>query len=89
LEINQPLELVSLTGHISPKENGEPNVHAHFSASTVSGDTVITLGGHLTEGTITSIKVAVAIAVIEDIPMKSVFRLQSKSDELVIEEHGH
>ena len=85
LEINQPLELVSLTGHISPKENGEPNIHAHFSASTVSGDTVITLGGHLTEGTITSIKVAVAIAVVEDIPMQSRFSSHSKSDELVIE----
>lgn len=88
LEINQPLELVSLTGHISPEENGEPNVHAHFSASTVRGDTVVTLGGHLTEGTITSIKVAVAIAVIEEIPMKSTFSSHSKSDELVIEEHG-
>ncbi len=84
LEINQPLELVSLTGHISPKEDGEPNIHAHFSASTVSGDTVITLGGHLTEGTITSIKVAVAIAVVEGIPMQSRFSSHSKSDELVV-----
>ena len=84
LEINQPLELVSLTGHISPKENGEPNIHVHFSASTVKGDTVVTLGGHLTEGTVTSIKVAVAIAVVEGIPMKSTYSPDSKSDELVI-----
>ena len=84
LEINQPLELVSLTGHISPKENGEPNIHAHFSASTVKGDTVVTLGGHLTEGTVTSIKVAVAIAVVEEIPMKSRFSSHSKSEELII-----
>ena len=84
LEINQPLELVSLTGHISPKENGQPNIHAHFSASTVKGDTVVTLGGHLTEGTVASIKVAVAIAVVEEIPMKSRFSSHSKSEELII-----
>ena len=85
LEINQPLELVSLTGHISPRENGEPNIHAHFSASTVKGGTVVTLGGHLTPGTITSIKVAVAIAVVEEIPMISRFGTDSMSDELLIE----
>jgi len=84
LEINQPLELVSLTGHVSPKEDGEPNIHVHFSASTVKGDTVVTLGGHLTEGTITSIKVAVAIAVVEGIPMKSRFSSRSQSEELII-----
>ena len=84
LEVNQPLELVSLTGHISPKEDGGPNIHAHFSASTVKGDTVATLGGHLTEGTVTSIKVAVAIAVVEDIPMKSRYSSHTKSEELII-----
>ena len=84
LEINQPLELVSLTGHISPRENGEPNIHAHFSASTVKGETVVTLGGHLTQGTMTSIKVAVAIAVLKEIPMRSRFSTQSMSDELLI-----
>ena len=84
LELNQPLELVSLTGHVSPKENGEPNIHAHFSASTVRGDTVATLGGHLTEGTLTSIKVTVAIAVVEGIPMGSKFSSHTKSEELII-----
>jgi predicted DNA-binding protein with PD1-like motif len=84
LELNQPLELVSLTGHVSPKENGEPNIHAHFSASTVMGDTVATLGGHLVKGTVTSIKVAVAIAVVEEIPMKSRFSSHSNSEELII-----
>lgn len=85
LEINQPLELVSLVGHISPRENGEPNIHAHFSASTVTGDTVVTLGGHLVKGTVTFIKVAIAIAVVEGIAMKSRFSSNSKSEELIIE----
>ena len=84
LEVNQPLELVSLTGHISPKKDGEPNIHVHFSTSTVKDDTVATLGGHLTAGTVTSIKVAVAIAVLQDIPMKSGYSSHTKSEELII-----
>jgi predicted DNA-binding protein with PD1-like motif len=85
LDVDRPLELLSLTGHVSPKENGEPNIHAHFSACTVRDDTVVTLGGHLIKGTITAMKVAVAIAVVEGIPMKSIFSSRGKSEELVIE----
>jgi len=66
LQLNQPMEIVSLTGWVAAKENGRVEVHAHFSASTVMEDKVITLGGHLTPGTTTSIKVVVAIAVIEE-----------------------
>lgn len=65
-EINQPLELVSLPGWIATKENGETEIHAHFTASTVMNDQVVTLGGHLTPGTITSIKCVIIIGVIED-----------------------
>lgn len=66
LQLNQPMEIVSLTGWVAAKENGGVEVHAHFSASTVMEDKVITLGGHLIPGAITSIKVVVAIAVIEE-----------------------
>jgi predicted DNA-binding protein with PD1-like motif len=61
LEVTNPMELVSLAGWIAPKTGGGVEVHAHFSASTVENDTVVTLGGHLTEGTICGIKVVVAI----------------------------
>jgi predicted DNA-binding protein with PD1-like motif len=44
LELEQPMEIVSLTGWIATKENGEPEIHAHFSASTVIDDKVVTLG---------------------------------------------
>ena len=47
------------------------NIHAHFSASTVVDDKVISLGGHLTKGTITSIKNVVTIGVIEDTDIKA------------------
>jgi len=71
LDLEQPMEIVSLTGWIAPLEDGTPELHAHFSASTVMGDTVVTLGGHLTPGTITSIKVVVVIGVIEESNIKA------------------
>jgi len=66
LELEQPMEVVSLTGWIATREDGESEIHVHFSASTVINDQVVTLGGHLTPGTLTSVKVAVMIGVIED-----------------------
>ncbi len=66
LEIEKPLELVSLVGWIAPKHDGGVEIHAHFSASTVENDSVVTLGGHLTEGTICGIKAVVSILVTSD-----------------------
>jgi uncharacterized protein len=71
LELEQPLELVSLTGWIGTKENKEIEVHCHFSASTVIDEKVVTLGGHLTPGTMTSIKGMIMIGVIEDNHIKA------------------
>jgi len=66
VELDQPSELVSMPGWIATRENGEPEIHAHFTASTVVNEHVVTLGGHLTKGTITSIKCVVIIGVIDD-----------------------
>jgi predicted DNA-binding protein with PD1-like motif len=66
LDLEQPMEIVSLTGWIATREDGEPEIHAHFSASTVMNEQVVTLGGHLTPGTITSVKVVIVLGVIED-----------------------
>lgn len=65
LELEQPMEIVSLTGWIATKEDGNLEVHAHFSASTVIEDKVVTLGGHLIPGVLTSLKVVVVIGVIK------------------------
>jgi len=65
-EVTTPMELVSLTGWIAPALGGEAEIHAHFAASTVENETLITLGGHLTEGTICGIKVVVAVLVLDD-----------------------
>jgi predicted DNA-binding protein with PD1-like motif len=66
LEVERPLELVSLMGWIAPKKSGGVEIHAHFSASTVENETLVTLGGHLTQGTICGIKVVIAILVLAD-----------------------
>jgi predicted DNA-binding protein with PD1-like motif len=66
LEIEQPMEIVSLTGWMATKEDGDLEVHAHFSASTVIEDKIATLGGHLIPGVVTSVKVVVVIGVIEE-----------------------
>lgn len=71
LELQQPMEIVSLTGWIATRQDGEPEIHAHFSASTVMNDQVVTLGGHLTPGTITSVKVVIGIGVIEDTDIRA------------------
>ena len=71
IDINSPLELLSLSGWIATTDKEELNIHAHFSASTVVDDKVITLGGHLTKGTITSIKDVVVIGVIEESNIKA------------------
>ena len=71
-ELEQPMEIVSLTGWMATKEDGEIEVHAHLSASAVVQDQVTTLGGHLTTGVITSIKVVVMIGVIEESNIRAV-----------------
>jgi len=65
LEVTSPMELVSLAGWIAPKAGGGVEVHAHFAASTVQDETVVTMGGHLTEGTICGIKCVIAVLVID------------------------
>jgi predicted DNA-binding protein with PD1-like motif len=48
LDLNQPLEIVSLLGNISLKD-GKPLVHAHLSLADHEGRA---FGGHLAEGTL-------------------------------------
>jgi predicted DNA-binding protein with PD1-like motif len=65
-EVTTPMELVSLTGWVAPAPGGGVEIHAHFAASTVENETLLTLGGHLTEGTICGIKVVVAVLVLDE-----------------------
>jgi predicted DNA-binding protein with PD1-like motif len=83
LEMEQPMEIVSLTGWMATKEDGELEVHAHFSASTVIEDKIVTLGGHLIPGVITSVKVVVVIGVIEETNIRA--RLDSRINQIDME----
>ncbi len=69
--IEKPLELVSLDGWIATTTHDELHIIAHLLAPTIIDDKVVSLGGHLTKGTITSIKVVVIIGVIEDTDIKA------------------
>ena len=80
LELEQPMEIVSLTGWMATKEDGEIEVHAHFSASTAVEDKIVTLGGHLIPGTFTSVKVVIVIGVIEDSNIRAGPRSRNQSD---------
>lgn len=49
LSFNKPLEILALSGDISMAE-GVPLVHAHLTLSSVDGDAIEVIGGHLIEG---------------------------------------
>ncbi len=81
-EVAKPLELVALTGYIVPKLNGQPHVHAHFAASTVTGETIATYGGHLEKGAITHVKAAVTIGELEGMEMGKRWVEERKTEDL-------
>jgi len=88
LEITAPMELVSLTGWVAPRADGATEIHAHFAASTVQNETVVTLGGHLTEGTLCGIKVVIAILVVEAGHAHAAMEPHSKSLDLFLGKIG-
>jgi uncharacterized protein len=81
-EVEKPLELISLTGYIVPKLDGQPHVHAHFSASTVTGETISTYGGHLERGAITHVKAAVTIGELDGMKMGKRWVEERKTEDL-------
>jgi predicted DNA-binding protein with PD1-like motif len=88
LEIEKPLELVSLSGWIAPRADGATEIHAHFAASTVENERIVTLGGHLTEGTVCDIKVVAAVLVLQPDRLQAGIESQSKTYDLCFERGG-
>lgn len=80
--IEGPLEIISLTGNILRREDGAPVVHAHICLSSVQGNNVTTLGGHLVKGCITYVKVEIAIAELWNIELKRRLHSETKAWEL-------
>lgn len=81
-KLEQPLELLSLSGWIARKKDSTPEVHAHFSVSTVLENKIINVGGHLSEGTITGIKIVVAILVLTNDNFQAAFDKNTMSYDL-------
>jgi predicted DNA-binding protein with PD1-like motif len=81
-EVEGPLELTSLSGYVVKDTKGKLLVHAHFSASKVTGERVQVYGGHLGEGTISYVKVAVALAPLPDMPMGKKWVEERKTEDL-------
>ena len=65
--IEKPMELLSLNGWFQRKTDNKLAIHLHFTASGV-GDLgeVFTIGGHLTEGTITGLKCFITAMVTDE-----------------------
>lgn len=72
LKLEKPMEINSLTGWIARREDDQAEIHAHLSVSTVIKDRIVTYGGHITPGTITSFKVVITIGIIDDMPGQAV-----------------
>ena len=49
LSFEKPLEILSMSGNVTLAE-GEPLVHVHLTLSSVEGDEITVIGGHLIEG---------------------------------------
>lgn len=81
-EVDGPLEITSLTGYVVTKRDGSPLVHAHFSASTVKEEKVVVYGGHLGPGSVTFVKVAVALATLPDMPMGKKWVQERQTEDL-------
>jgi len=80
--IEGPLEILSLTGNILQREDGKLVVHAHICLSSVQGNKIVTLGGHLVEGCITYVKVEIAIAELRNMKLKRRLHYETKAWEL-------
>ena len=89
LQVEKPMELVSLMGWIAPKNGGGVEIHAHFSASTVENESIVTLGGHLTPGTICGIKVVIAVLVLSDAQVCAAEDPGTRTFDIFFEKRDH
>ena len=85
LEVTKPMELVSIGGWVAKRDDGQIEIHAHFSASMVEDEKVVTLGGHLTTGTITGIKVVIALLELTPGNVRAGFDATTQTFELALD----
>jgi len=75
ISMDEPLEIISCTGNISIKEDGETFIHAHAAVSDSKGEAY---GGHLDLGSCVGAVVEVMILEFEGIKLKRVFNPKTK-----------
>ncbi len=81
LSFEKPLEILSISGNVTLAE-GEPLVHAHITLSSVDGDEITVIGGHLIEGCVVFGFSEFAILEIEGIEMVKRFDEETRTLQL-------
>ena len=78
LKKEEPFEIVSITGTLSPD-----GVHIHISVSDSNGNTI---GGHLKDGCIVNTTAEVCLQIFDDIQFSRKYDQSTGYNELVIDE---
>jgi predicted DNA-binding protein with PD1-like motif len=81
LSFERPLEILSISGNVTLAE-GEPLVHAHLTLSSVKGDEITIIGGHLIEGCVIFGFSEFAILELEGIEMAKRFDEETQTLQL-------
>jgi predicted DNA-binding protein with PD1-like motif len=81
LSFDKPLEVLCASGNITMLE-GEPLVHTHVSLSSVEGDEITVIGGHLIEGCVIFGFAEVILMELDGIEMEKRFDEETKTPQL-------
>ena len=81
LSFERPLEILSASGNVTMLE-GEPLVHAHVTLSSVEGEKITVVGGHLIEGCVIFGFAEVILMELEDIEMEKRFDEETRTPQL-------
>lgn len=84
VDVDGPLEILSLSGNLLREEGGGIAVHAHIAVSKVDDGGIKVFGGHLVEGNITYLMVEIAIAEVEDVDIVRAVHPERKGLELTV-----
>ena len=82
LDLAGPLELLSITGNISRREDGAAHIHAHVVVSTGAGTAAACYGGHLVEGATIFSTGEIALAALDGCTLARLWDPETKTLEL-------
>ena len=84
VDVEGPLEILSISGNLLRGEGGRITVHAHITVSKVDEEGIRVFGGHLVEGNITYLMVEIALAEVEDVDVVRAIHPERKGLELTV-----